>query len=414
MRCTPIDPCPGPAGAPGPADLSALRTLLLEDEAIQRALYRNMLQVAGGRHVEQGASGGAGLAHLAQAALPFDVVVTDLKMGGMDGIEFMRRAAKWPVRGFILISALAPELLECAANVARGYGVTILGTLPKPFTPAQLRQLLGRLIGPPSPGPAPRQAPAPAAWSRRELAAALDAGQFVPFFQPKLDFASARPAGAEILTRWQHPQLGILAPAHFIEPMENMGLIGRLTETIFRQALAGAGQAHTPDGGMALALNISPRTLQNVGLPERILALVREYGVAPERITIEMTETAIVRHPRAVLATVTRLRMHGFKISIDDFGTGYASLLQLSDIPFTELKIDRAFVSGMPGCRKTRSILESILLLARKLRLHTVAEGIETQDESDILKSLGCRSGQGYLFARPMSFAELARWQAAP
>ncbi|MBC7859571.1 MAG: hypothetical protein H7Z39_12505, partial [Burkholderiaceae bacterium] len=124
MRCTPIDPFLGAGCESGKtrADLSALRILLLDDDPIQRVLYTTMFQ----------------------AALPFDVVVTDLKMAGMDGIEFMRRAVKWPVRGVILMSVLEPELLECAASVARGYGATLLGTLPKPFTSAQLRQLPAR------------------------------------------------------------------------------------------------------------------------------------------------------------------------------------------------------------------------------------------------------------------------------
>lgn len=155
MRCTPIDPYLDAARAP--ADLSALRVLLLEDEAIQRALYNNMLRAAGVRQVEPAASGGAALAQLAQAEAPFDVVVTDLKMAAMDGIEFMRRAVKWPVRGFILISAQEPELLACAASVARGYGATILGVLPKPFTAAQLAQLLAGLARRAAPPPRSRR-----------------------------------------------------------------------------------------------------------------------------------------------------------------------------------------------------------------------------------------------------------------
>ncbi len=197
--------------------------------------------------------------------------------------------------------------------------------------------------------------------------------------------------------------------------MEQEGLIDRLTETIFRQSLACARRWEEEEEGGALpmALNISPLTLQNIGTPERILSMCNEYGIAPELITIEVTETAVAKNPRNMLETVTRLRINGFKISVDDFGTGYSSLQQLSEIPFTELKIDRSFVAGMAHSAKSRAILETIMQLAAALKLRTVAEGIETAAELALMRGLGAVSGQGYLFARAMSAADLRRWRAA-
>jgi EAL domain-containing protein (putative c-di-GMP-specific phosphodiesterase class I) len=138
--------------------------------------------------------------------------------------------------------------------------------------------------------------------------------------------------------------------------------------------------------------------------------LVRFHNIAPSRITIEVTETAVTENVAAVMESLTRLRMQGFAISVDDFGTGYSSLLQLSEMPFTEIKIDRNFVSGAIENRKTRLIAESIVDLAKKLDLHTVAEGIETGTQLEFVKRLGCQTGQGYLLAKPMSHYEFMKF----
>ncbi|WP_317203744.1 EAL domain-containing response regulator [Janthinobacterium sp.] len=317
------------------------------------------------------------------------------------------------IAGFILSSALEPELLASAETVVRGYGIPLLGVLSKPIQAERLRQMLVQFMARQSVGAAPEPARPALPWSKRALLAALDAQQFQPFFQPKFDLASRRLDGVEILARWAHPELGILAPLQFIDLMEREGLIDRLTETIFRQSLACARQWEEAGEALPMALNISPLTLQNIGTPERILSMCNEYGIAPELITIEVTETAVAKNPRNVLETVTRLRMNGFRISLDDFGTGYSSLQQLSEIPFTELKIDRSFVSGMAHSAKSRAILETIMQLAATLKLRTVAEGIETAAELEVMRGLGAVSGQGYLFARPMSAADLRRWRAA-
>ena len=400
-------------GTPRPAHFGAMRILILEDDPLQRTLLRAILGTYGVGSVIEAEDGARGLALLGDVEHEFDIVISDLKMAGMDGIEFMRHAARRQIRGFILSSALEPELLAAAETVVRGYGIPLLGVLAKPIGLEPLRAMLSLFLVQRAGDVVAERTPPTRPWSKRELVNALDQQQFLPFFQPKVNMASKRVDGVEILARWNHPQRGILAPAQFIGVMEDEGLIERLTDTMLRQSLACARAWSEQGWPQALALNISALTFQNIGMPDRILSMVNEYGIAPEQVTIEMTETALAGNAHNVLETVTRLRMNGFKISIDDFGTGYSSLQQLSAIPFTELKIDRSFVAGAARSAKSRAILASMMDLARTLGLRTVAEGIETPAEHDLLESFGCTSGQGYLYARPMAQGDLRRWYAA-
>jgi EAL domain-containing protein (putative c-di-GMP-specific phosphodiesterase class I) len=244
-------------------------------------------------------------------------------------------------------------------------------------------------------------------WSRNEIIWALYRNQFVPFFQPKIDLVTGIATCVEILARWDHPELGILPPCQFIELMEQGGLIDEFTDNLLRQSLASARQNAMNGWEIGLAINVSPLTLSNIHAPYRICSLVKEYEISFDQITIEVTETAHSENFPMMLKSLTQLRMQGFKISIDDFGTGYSSLQLLSQMPFTEIKIDRSFVAGISNDRKSSIILESIVHLADKLHMRTVAEGIETRRQFDFVRSLGCSDGQGFYLGEPMRNPDL-------
>jgi len=239
------------------------------------------------------------------------------------------------------------------------------------------------------------------------MQAAIRNGQFVPFYQPQIDLMTGQPVGVEILARWAHPRRGLLLPDQFIPLMERYGLIDQLTECLLAQALAFAKGCAETGTELGFALNVSPVSLRDVKLARGICGLLRESGLEPHLITIEVTETAPSDRSGNVAHSLACLRTQGFKVSIDDFGTGYSSLKLLSQVPFTELKIDRTFVTKVHARKKAAAILESIMHLAGGLGLRTVAEGIETEEEAVFLRSLGCEAGQGYLFARPMSGQDL-------
>lgn len=259
------------------------------------------------------------------------------------------------------------------------------------------------------PGPAAGEPKGGRRWSRAELASAIASRQFVPFFQPKIDLKTSRLAGVEVLTRWRHPEQGVLLPSEFLEQLEGQGLIEQLTDCVITQALSCVSECKVHGRDISLALNISPTTLQVAHAAEHIAGLVTASGMCAAQLTIELTETVACETSAAVYESLIRLRELGFQISIDDFGTGYSSMKLLSTMPFTELKIDRSLVSGAAHDPKSALILESIIQLADKLRLRTVAEGIETREDIKLLRSLGCEVGQGYFLGLPMSHLRLLR-----
>lgn len=397
------------------SEFARLSVLVLEDDAFQRDVLVAGLRRLGVGTVTEAEDGRAGLAVLARCGGAVDVVICDLQMEGMDGIEFSRHVSDYPIGGLIFCSAHGEAVLGSAEWMAKAYKLPLLGVLPKPIRSQALTELLrsgmtgagmlSSFIG----GPPPSDD-----GMLDEIRGALDTGQFVPFYQPKVDIASARILGAEILARWDHWERGIVGPVQFIQVMERHGLIDALTLSLLDQACAhlASWSAAAPD--FTLALNVSPLMLEKPGSAAALLARMAAQGVAPERFVVEITEQAFAGDVGNLIENVIRLRMRGCGISIDDFGTGYSSLAQVSRVPLTEIKLDRQFVRGVPHRAKEQSIVESTLDLARRLKVKVVAEGVETPAERECLRALGCDIGQGYLFARPMPADAMAAALAEP
>ena len=394
-------------------DLSGLKVLVLEDQAFQRKLLIGVLKRLGVVTVESAADGSSALDALERAEGGFDVAICDLRMDGMDGIEFIRHAVQRRVGSFIVTSAIETSLLASAETVLRSYGTRLMGVLPKPIDVEQLKSMLTDCSKSKATYAETMASEPELPHHREDILEALRKSQFIPYFQPKFDLETGLPNGVEMLARWKHPTLGILPPNAFVPLMERAGLVDWLSDSLFCQALACANEWSRIGCDIGLAINLSPLTLQNTDMPNHIGTLVRRYGIAPSRITIEVTETAVSENVSGLLESLTRLRMQGFSISVDDFGTGYSSLLQLSEMPFTEIKIDRNFVAGATENKKTTVIAESIVDLAKKLDLHTVAEGVETRAELEFIRKLGCETGQGYLLAKPLDQSSLLAFLVA-
>jgi EAL domain-containing protein (putative c-di-GMP-specific phosphodiesterase class I) len=238
----------------------------------------------------------------------------------------------------------------------------------------------------------------------------LTEDQFEPFFQPKVDLATGRVVGAEALARWRHPQHGIIAPAAFIKILEDSGKIDELMWVMLRKAIVFCGTVNTMGVESSVAVNLSLKSLNNVELAGRVAATVERHNLDPSKVCLELTESAATTNLGAALENLTRLRMAGFGLSIDDFGTAYSSMQQLTRIPFTELKIDRSFVTNAVNHEAARVMLTSSLQIARQLNLKSVAEGVETQQEWDLLQELGCDLAQGYFIAKPMEVNDYLNW----
>jgi EAL domain-containing protein (putative c-di-GMP-specific phosphodiesterase class I) len=238
------------------------------------------------------------------------------------------------------------------------------------------------------------------------LAQALESGGIHAVYQPKICLRSFALIGVEALARWNCPNFGPVPPAIFIPLAEQFGLIGSLTGQIMHEALATCARLRRCTPELTMAVNVSPLLLRDDALPRLIDRALAAAGLPPDSLVVEITESHAIEDEASARATLAALRQRGIGCAIDDFGTGHASLLSLLRLPFNELKIDRAFVSRM-HTREAGAIVRATLSLAREMRLHVVAEGIETKDAETLLRDLGCATGQGFRYGHPVSAESL-------
>lgn len=390
--------------------ISGLSLLVVEDHEFQRGLLLKMLAGLGAKDARAAADGRAALMIVRSQAPPVDIIISDLDMPGMDGLEFMRHLgeAGFPV-SIILASALESPLLASVETMARGYGVRVLGVIPKPVTPEKLVALIG--LHAEDPGSKPAVRAAGPSLALEEIVEGLKNDEFEPFFQPKVDLATGRVVGAEALARWRHPQQGILTPAAFIGPLEAGGEIDVLTRIVVRRAAAFCRLWHA--GGApetTVSVNLSVQSLPAAQLAERLTELARGEGLDPRHMIFEVTESAAGSQAGLALENLSRLRMKGFGLSIEHYGTGRSSMQELTRVAFTELKIDRSFVANAATQPAARVVLGSSLDMAKSLKITSVGAGVETQADWFLLRQLGCDLAQGYRLARPMPAASFMKW----
>lgn len=242
------------------------------------------------------------------------------------------------------------------------------------------------------------------------LSMVLDRSQLVPCFQPIVEMRTGQLAGFEVLARWQHSEHGLIMPDNLISLAEQNGLIGRLMCEVISLAFQAAPLLPEP---LSLAFNVSPFQLHDRTLPSQIRELADSAGFPMERLTIEITESALVDNIEVAKLITGELKSMGCKLAMDDFGTGYSSLRHLQGLPFDKLKVDRSFVASITEERESRKIAAAIIGLGHSLGLVTIAEGIETEEQADMLQLLGCEMGQGWLYGKPVPASQLAAIVAA-
>jgi EAL domain-containing protein (putative c-di-GMP-specific phosphodiesterase class I)/CheY-like chemotaxis protein len=390
--------------------LSELKFLAVEDHEFQRGMLLKMLARLGATQVSTAADGYAALEIVMSPGAAIDIIISDLDMPGMDGLEFMRHVgqAHIPV-SIILASAMESVLLDSVETMTRAYGVKILGVIQKPITPEKLAALI-KLHLPAQANPNLTQTDA-LSFTIEEIVQGIRNDEFEPFFQPKVELASGRIKGAEALARWRHPQKGIVAPYAFVGPLEDHSLIDKLTWLILSKSVDFCCEWRTESGlDVSVSVNVSGKSLADVNFADRVTELVKRRNLDCRNIILEVTESAATTDIGHSLETLSRLRMKGFGLSIDDYGTGYSSLQQLARIAFTEIKLDQSFIRSAATQQAARIILESSIDMAKKLGIVTVAEGIETEKDWDLLRELGCDLAQGYLIAKPIESSEFLTW----
>jgi len=386
---------------------SILKILVLDDEPFMLKLIAHMLASLGFKQVTTCDNGHAALESIDSQNNPPNLIMLDLNMPEMDGIEFVRHLVERHYSGsLILISGEDERMLQTAEKLVRAHKISSLGHLQKPVNPKDLSALLETWTQPCLHGSQTVQK----TYSADEVRAAIENGELVNYYQPKVEVASGKVRGVESLVRWRHPQEGMVFPDQFISVAEEYGLINDLTRNVINEAFA---QTRIwKDNGLHLhvAINISMDDLTTLGFANYVADAATAAGIMPSDIMLEVTESRLMKGLSTPLEILTRLRLKRFNLSIDDFGTGHSSLAQLRDIPFNQLKIDRGFVHGATNNATLRAIYDASLSLAQHLGMETVAEGVEDRADWDLLRSTGCDIAQGYFIAKPMPASEISGW----
>ncbi|PBQ00960.1 EAL domain-containing response regulator [Pseudomonas congelans] len=402
--------------------MHSLKVLILEDHPFQLMALHQMLNA--NQVFDVLAADSVEVARLSlQSRGPVDIAICDLQMEGPDGLELIRfMAENGLARALIIVSCSAACVLEGVAQLALAQGLNVLGYMQKPASAVALYELL-EAYGPGRSDCVP-QASAGSVFGALSAIELFDptgnvpidvasiAEQWIAYFQPKVSLQGEL-LGVEALVRWQHPLYGLLAPGRFIDAIEAEGLTVALTWRILDQALQFSAQVMREQvEPLSVAVNIDPQVLQQLDFAEQITQALARHGVPATALTLEILEQDAARPETWQLEGLLRLCMQGCKLSIDDFGMGASNIDRLLQLPFSELKIPTEFVRGMADDARKSAVVAGALLMAHRLSMSVVVEGVETIEDVHSLLALGDPAIQGYFIARPMPVPAFMRWMA--
>ena len=327
-----------------------------------------------------------------------EFIMLDLMMPGTDGVELLRLLSDHAKNARIcLISGSDARVLNSARRLGSAHGLDVIAALEKPLEIKALTQLFERVcVGGDAGG--------------MDLAQAIASGQFTLHYQPVVEIQTRAVKGVEALARWTHPHRGMLSPDAFLEQVINDGLMQALTDVVVHTAVAQAARWHQAGENFTISMNVTASTLLDLTLPDKIAELCKRHQVPTEKLILEVTETEAMRDVTRTMDVLLRMRIRNIGVSIDDFGTGHSSLRELQRMPFSEMKIDRSFVTDLATNKDSAVIVKSIVDLAHNLGLKVIAEGIEDQQVLNILHQKGCDYAQGFFIGRPMPATEFESW----
>ena len=390
-------------------DIAHLHFLVAEADPSQRASLVEMLGQLGASQVTEVPDGHTALRCFQDSFTPtVNVAIIDIALPGMDGLELIRTLAGMKCRARLIVVGSQPaNLMFSVETMAQAYGFDLLGAIPKPVTASRLAALLENYVPPVAPADRPPKGPS---FSFSEIGIGLQARQFEPFFQPKIELETGQVKGLEAFARWRHPEHGVLGPSAFIDALEQNNRIDFLDWSMIEKSVEACRGFHDQGIPISISINLAPETLAHPAFMQQIAACVGRHRVLPDYITFEMPESSVLTTDPNFVERLVRLRMAGYGLAIDDYGTGRSNLQLLARIPFSELKIDRSFVDGASKKRALGTVLSSCLGLARSLDRMSVAVGVETKEDWDFLQGLGCTYAQGYHIASPMEASAFPGW----
>jgi len=381
--------------------------LIVDDEVFVLETTAFILRKLGFKEVYTALSAKLAIDLIASNETPISLVLCDLNMPDVDGVELLRIFAEQNFEGdIVLFSGEDSRTLNMAESLAKARNLSVLGAVSKPLNVAELSQLLvrrGKVL-------LQKDRAATQLVSKEQLIRGIEEEELEPWFQPKVEIASKRVVGVEALVRWPNGEKGMIFPDAFIPVAEEHGLIDELTFLVLKKSAAMQSEWQKHGLDLKISVNVSMDSLYDLTFPERVESYLSEHNVDPSTFQLEVTESRLMEDVVRPLDNLLRLRLKKISLSIDDFGTGHSNLTQLRDLPFDELKLDRSFVQGAANNERTESLLESSVDIARKLDMEIVVEGVETLDEWRRVEALGCDVVQGYFVSRPLPGEDIPGW----
>ena len=381
-----------------------IRALILDDDPDFLAMLEKLLnslkvETTGCTTYEQ--------LHAALDSKP-DVIFLDIMLPHIDGIQVIQRLADLHTDApLVLVSGADTSVLEAASRYARLEGMRVAGTLQKPFRIQQLAALLESKIVVNE-----QQSNAKPSLNNDEVVAAINEDRLLVYYQPKVDYSENRLLGLEALARICSKEGHIILPDQFMPAMESTELMSSFAARILHIVLTDLVQFTKQGLVVNAAINVGINLLEKGGYPDVVRQACEKFGIPASNLTLEITERSITENVKAVLRVATRLRILGIGLSIDDFGTAFSSVERLRNLPFSELKIDRSLITEATESEQVRARCADIIKMGKQLQLKVVAEGVENEDELDVMTAVGCRYFQGFYFAHSMPAAEIPAWIA--
>ena len=384
-----------------------LRILVLVETPCSGSRLANRLRQAGCQEVFVATQSVHALAFLKQNG-PVDITLCDLPLESSGAQDLLQTMGRSGLTGPIIISrTLSADTRSMQGQLISLLGMALLDDISKPLQPGALQLLRAKHLNEPinESGVLP-VVPA----TEEEVRRALAGHQLHTYFQPKFNLQTGEVCSIEALARWHHPFKGVLPPSVFMPVIERCGLLDELLFQQLEHCLRLQREAINQGFALNVALNLHAGQLVKPELTGQIQSALMAHDLPGAGLTFELTETGLLEEPAISLESLVRLRMMGCSLSIDDFGAGFSSLQRLCQLPFNEIKLDGEFVRGLEHEPRRRAVISSTLALGEALGMSVVVEGIETEEQRKVLLELGCKQGQGYLCARPMSAASLLNW----
>lgn len=383
-----------------------LRFLVVEDHEFQRTALEQLLATLGAKAVYSAEDGLAAMQVVRDPDRPVDIVISDLSMPGMDGMEFVRHLSESGARiALILLSSVEKDLLASVANMVHAYEVNLLGIVPKPATAAKLTPLfeLYRSAMPDVPLPDD-------SFSLDEIAQAWAQDEFETWFEPTVDLASGTIRGMAAVPRWRHPKQGVIGPALFMASMQSRGLGDDLVWLMLRKSAAECCKWNDLGYPLTVSVNLALSNLTEPNLALRIQQICDREGLNPAHMVLTVTEQSLDTGQAKALENLARLRMLGYGLGIEEFGSGRMAVEDLALVNFTELKIVSTYVTGADSDEAVRAGLAIGLDVASRLKLKTIAGGISSKHEWNLLHDWGCDWGQGPFISHPLQAGAVPAW----